>query len=81
MSSSNQVFNESKRVSFLGNDIYYTDDTLTPRLETESLVLGVLPILDTIDTVIDVGTGTGCIALAIACRAPNLRYFATDISA
>ena len=71
---------ESNKIVFFGNEIVYTNNTLTPRLETENLITGILPILDTVDTVIDVGTWSGCIILGIARRAPHLQCYATELS-
>lgn len=65
---------------------HLTGDVLIPRPETELLVDEVLKIVNrkTIGnrpyTIIDLGTGSGCIAISIAKNAPNLRILATDIS-
>ena len=36
--------------------------------------------LDDVRTAIDVGTGSGCIAITLACEQPELRIIATDVS-
>jgi release factor glutamine methyltransferase len=52
-----------------------------PRPETEVLVERALEVLpDNRPTVVDVGTGTGAVALAIKRRRPGARVLATDVS-
>ncbi len=55
---------------------------LIPRPETEELVLEILNHLkvNTQSTVLDVGTGSGCIAIAIKKNAPQTTVSAIDIS-
>lgn len=59
---------------------------LIPRPETEILVDQVLAYIDGLSAqrqdaeVLEVGTGTGCIALSIAGERPQVRVHATDIS-
>ena len=54
-----------------------------PRPETETLVEVALELIAGVDepVVVDVGTGTGAVALAIADEAPGARVLATDLSA
>ena len=55
---------------------------LVPRPETEILVDAVLAHAgDRALSVVDVGTGSGAIAVTLAVRAPRLRVIATDVSA
>lgn len=58
---------------------------LIPRPETEELAMRVLRCgalwSRGVVTIADVGTGTGCLAIAIALKHPGARILATDISA
>ncbi len=60
-------------------------DVLVPRADTEVLVDWALEVLAGLDApapeVVDLGTGSGAIALAVAHRWPHARVTATDISA
>ena len=55
---------------------------LIPRLETESLVRRALKRLreERFDAVLDVGTGTGIIAVTVKKEMPDMRVVAVDIS-
>lgn len=58
-----------------------TPDVLIPRPETEILVDEVLKFAtDKTLTVLDLGTGSGNIAISIAKNAPDVKIIATDIS-
>jgi release factor glutamine methyltransferase len=68
---------------FFGLQLKVTPATLIPRPETEHLVEAVLervPHDRSID-ILDVGTGTGAIALALAAHLPQARITAIDLSA
>lgn len=69
---------------FLGIKISVTRDSLVPRPETEELVIECerLVKLSTVAApkIIEIGTGTGCIAIALAQLIPAATIFATDLS-
>jgi release factor glutamine methyltransferase len=69
-------------LTFLGSSISYTQNVLTPRLETEALVLGVIRRIQekSFDSMLDVGTGSGAIAISLKRMFPYIPCFATDIS-
>lgn len=77
------------RREFYGLDFYVDQRVLIPRPETELLVDAVLGQLEmrTEDLapgdrlrVLDVGTGCGAIALAVAANSPGVDVYATDLS-
>ena len=72
------------RQEFYGLDFFVTPDVLIPRPETELLIEKVLKIVDTegLDSplIVDVGTGSGCIAVTLAANLFNARLIATDVS-
>ncbi|MEP6923739.1 MAG: peptide chain release factor N(5)-glutamine methyltransferase [Pyrinomonadaceae bacterium] len=67
---------------FYGLEFEVNQAVLIPRPETELLVEAALEILCKKDhqTFCDVGTGSGCVAVAIAKNAPSANGFALDIS-
>jgi release factor glutamine methyltransferase len=69
---------------FYGLELIVSPEVLIPRPETESLVETALGWLrrpgSAIRKCVDIGTGSGCIAIALALNAPNLVLTATDIS-
>lgn len=67
---------------FWERDFEVTSDVLVPRPETEIIVEEALAFCRShrCETVIDVGTGSGCLAVTIACERPGVRVIATDAS-
>ncbi|CAB3740533.1 Release factor glutamine methyltransferase [Paraburkholderia sediminicola] len=68
---------------FFGLDFEVTPDVLIPRPETELLVETALAAMENISRprVLDLGTGTGAIAVAIASMRPDAQVWALDRSA
>jgi len=77
---------------FWGMDLIVTPAVLIPRPETEHLIETVLGLMEAGEAgksdrpsgpmrIVDVGTGSGCIALALAKELPDALIDATDISA
>lgn len=83
-------------VNFYGRNFYVDKNVLTPRPETEQIIDEVLklcgkPILPGVKpenpilnpknlTILDVGTGSGCIAIALSLELPEATIYASDIS-
>ncbi|MFQ5414758.1 MAG: N5-glutamine methyltransferase family protein [Phycisphaerae bacterium] len=69
---------------FYSLDIAVTPAVLIPRPETETLVAAVIDECDgragDVVHVLDVGTGSGCMAVAVLSRVPRARVVATDIA-
>ncbi len=70
------------QIAFFGLTMTVTPNVLIPRPETERLIEEALAWLQDhlVRTAVDVGTGSGCIAVALAVHAPQLQLYATDIS-
>ena len=87
--------NSENKTNFYGREFLITKDVLIPRPETEQLIDAVLnlagkPYLPGVKpskrklpenpTIIDVGTGSGCIAITLKKELPDATIIATDIS-
>jgi release factor glutamine methyltransferase len=72
-------------VSFCGLEITVNHQALVPRPETELLAEAGWQFLSTLNpqpsTVLDFGTGTGCIAIVLAVKCPQAIITALDVSA
>lgn len=66
---------------FYGLDLYVDKNVLIPRFETEVLCEeAIKEISNNPMTVLDLCTGSGCIAISIAKNCPNAKVYAIDIS-
>lgn len=84
------------QTNFYGRDFYVDKNVLTPRPETEQIIDEVLilcgkPILPGVKpkksvlnpnnlTILDVGTGSGCIAITLKKELPTTTIYASDVS-
>jgi release factor glutamine methyltransferase len=69
-----------ERREFYGRDFKVNGDVLIPRPETETLVEAAIPRLAPRASILDLGTGSGAIAVTLACQRPEARVVATDAS-
>lgn len=69
-------------IEFFGHSFTVTPDVLIPRPETELLVERALVWIAAhpVHTLVDIGTGSGCIAISLALAEPGRCVIATDIS-
>lgn len=65
---------------FWSLDFEVTPDTLIPRPDTEALVAFLVDTLPNQARVLELGTGSGAIAISVAYDRPNVSIIATDIS-
>lgn len=67
---------------FFGLDFHVTPDVLIPRPDTEALVVEALETCRRHEAprLLDVGTGSGCIAVAVAVNCPSALVTAVDVS-
>ena len=70
--------------SFCGLEIAVNRHVLVPRPETELLAEAGWTFLSTLNpqpsTALDFGTGSGCIAIALAAKSPGAKVTALDVS-
>ena len=86
---------EDSRTNFYGRDFIITPDVLIPRPETEMMVDAVLNlagksylpgvkpaprVLQENPRILDVGTGSGCVAISLALELPEAYVAACDVS-
>lgn len=69
---------------FMGMEFMVNEDVLIPRPETEELVQWILDCCEVERSqdlnILDVGTGSGCIAIALAKNISNANVYAIDVS-
>jgi release factor glutamine methyltransferase len=73
------------KTNFYGLDFEVNPNVLIPRPETEELVEWVIKENSKIEKfkdlkILDIGTGSGCIAISLAKNLPNAQVFAIDVS-
>jgi release factor glutamine methyltransferase len=68
------------RREFYGRDFALDRSVLIPRPETETLVEAALARMAPRDSWLDLGTGSGAVAVTLACQRPESRGVATDVS-
>lgn len=66
---------------FYGLDFEITPDVLTPRAESEDMITWAIKLLPRGGRVIDMGTGSGALIIALGKYRPDLELVATDVSA
>ena len=70
-----------QEAEFFGRLFFVDKNVLIPRPETEMLVQEVIGFAkDKHARILDIGTGSGCIAVTLACELPEATVLATDIS-
>ena len=68
------------RTEFYSREFFVDDRVLIPRPETEILVETALSRAPQNGRVVDIGTGSGCIAISIERERPDLRVLGLDVS-
>ena len=68
------------KTEFFGLPFYVNENTLIPRPETEELVDWILQSLPKAQSVLDIGTGSGCIAISLKKNMPQVKVYALDVS-
>ncbi|MBA3678664.1 peptide chain release factor N(5)-glutamine methyltransferase, partial [Candidatus Saccharibacteria bacterium] len=70
----------TNKLEFYGLDFYVDNRVLSPRVETELIAEQAIKHAPKDSKLIDIGTGSGAIAIAIAKHRPDLEITATEVS-
>lgn len=70
----------TNEAEFFGRIFYVDENVLIPRPETEELLLTIKDEIQDNDTIVDIGTGSGIIAITLKLEKPKTTVFATDLS-
>lgn len=68
------------KTEFYGRDFVVSSSVLVPRPESESLIELLKELPDTASTLVDIGTGSGCLAITAALELSNIIVHASDTS-
>src|SRR3954464_8216778 len=68
------------RAEFFGREFFVDDRVLIPRPETELLVEAAIKLAPRNARVLDVGSGSGCIAISLERERPDLEVTSIDVS-
>ena len=70
------------KTEFFGIQLHVNNKVLIPRPETEELVQWILDVVEKRDNlkILDIGTGSGCIGIALAKNLPSAEVIALDVS-
>lgn len=70
----------TNKKEFYGREFLVNEHVLIPRPETESIIELVKNLRLEAPAIVDIGTGSGCIAITLALEIPDSSLIATDIS-
>lgn len=69
-----------EEAEFFGRRFKVNASVLIPRPETEELVREIKNVVNQSPSILDIGTGSGCIPITLALEIPNAIIYATDVS-
>lgn len=71
----------TNKAYFMGHEFYVNENVLIPRFDTEILVEEVGKLIRPNDSILDMCTGSGCIAIALKLEFPKTTVAGADVSA